>query len=127
MARLDTTVVVDLGGRGGQGTTGCSAEEARRAVVSWRAHCHHAFYARRIVRWHSPLRRSGGGGGQGGGVNRQSIPDPGVPLDATVRFGAIVAARRKAGRPIEGLDALIAATTSAAGHSLITRNPKDFA
>jgi predicted nucleic acid-binding protein len=46
---------------------------------------------------------------------------------AAHQFGSISAHLRRIGRPGGDLDILIAATTMAAGHSLVTRNPSDFA
>jgi predicted nucleic acid-binding protein len=52
-----------------------------------------------------------------------------LPFDslAAREFAAIVADRRRLGRPIEGFDAQIAAITRAHGMSLATRNSQDFA
>lgn len=52
-----------------------------------------------------------------------------LPFDgaAAARYAGIVAARRKAGNPIEGFDALIAATALAAGAVLATRDIGGFA
>jgi predicted nucleic acid-binding protein len=41
-------------------------------------------------------------------------------------YGRIVAARRRAGRPMETMDALIAAIATANGAAIATRNIKDF-
>jgi predicted nucleic acid-binding protein len=46
---------------------------------------------------------------------------------ATARYADIVMARRRAGNPIEGFDALIAATALAAGASVATRDTGGFA
>ena len=46
---------------------------------------------------------------------------------AAPHFARIVAARRKTGNPIEGFDALIAATALAAGASVATRDMGGFA
>jgi predicted nucleic acid-binding protein len=51
-----------------------------------------------------------------------SFDDP-----ASVHYAAIVAARRRAGRPIDAFDALIAATALAAGASIATRDVAGFA
>ena len=45
---------------------------------------------------------------------------------AAVRYAEIVAARRRAGRPIEAFDALIAATALAAGAGVATRDVYGF-
>lgn len=45
---------------------------------------------------------------------------------AAVRYADIVTARRHAGNPIEGFDALIAATALAAGASVATRDTAGF-
>jgi predicted nucleic acid-binding protein len=45
---------------------------------------------------------------------------------AAPHYARIVAARRKMGIPIEGFDAMIAATALAAGASLATRDVADF-
>jgi len=52
-----------------------------------------------------------------------------LPFDeeAAVHYAEIVAARRREGRPIEALDAQIAATTRVAGAELATRDVGDFA
>jgi predicted nucleic acid-binding protein len=42
-------------------------------------------------------------------------------------FAEISAHLRRAGRPIGDMDALIAATSMAAGHAIVTRNPEHFA
>ena len=42
-------------------------------------------------------------------------------------FGQILSVRRRLGRPINGPDALIAATALATGATLATRNTRDFA
>jgi len=47
--------------------------------------------------------------------------------DAAVHYAEIVAARRREGRPIEALDAQIAATARVAGAELATRDIGDFA
>jgi predicted nucleic acid-binding protein len=51
-----------------------------------------------------------------------------LPFDALAarEFGRIVAARRHAGRPIEALDAQIAAIAITTGFALATLNTKDF-
>lgn len=46
---------------------------------------------------------------------------------AAARYGALVAARDRAGRPIDGFDAQIAAICQAHGLALATRNTADFA
>ncbi len=46
---------------------------------------------------------------------------------AAAHYAGVVAARRRAGRPIEGFDALIAATARAAGASVATRDTAGFA
>ena len=46
---------------------------------------------------------------------------------ATARYADIVLARRRAGNPIEGFDALIAATALAAGAGVATRDTGGFA
>ncbi len=45
---------------------------------------------------------------------------------AVVRYADLVTARRQAGNPIDGFDALIAATALAAGASVATRNTAGF-
>ena len=52
-----------------------------------------------------------------------------LPFDeeAAVHYAEIVAARRREGRPIEALDAQIAATTRVAGAELATRDVGDLA
>jgi len=52
-----------------------------------------------------------------------------LPFDAgaAVRYPEVVLARRQAGKPIEKFDALIAATTLAAGASIVTRDTGGFA
>jgi predicted nucleic acid-binding protein len=67
--------------------------------------------------------------GEAGVVREIAEPFPILEFapDADERCGRIIAARRRAGHPIDPFDALIAATTMAAGHSLLTRNVKDFA
>lgn len=47
--------------------------------------------------------------------------------DAAVAYATIGATRRKAGRPITGIDAQVAAIARARGATLATRNVKDFA
>lgn len=47
--------------------------------------------------------------------------------DAAARYGTLVAARDRAGRPIAALDAQIAATCLARSAALATRNVKGFA
>ena len=51
-----------------------------------------------------------------------------LPFGATAaaRYADIVVARRRAGKPIEGFDALIAATALAAGASIATRDTTGF-
>ena len=46
---------------------------------------------------------------------------------AALEYGALVAGRERAGRPISALDAQIAAICLAAGCALATRNAADFA
>ena len=46
---------------------------------------------------------------------------------AAARYGDIVVARRQAGNPVEGFDALIAATALGAGASVATRDTAGFA
>jgi toxin FitB len=52
-----------------------------------------------------------------------------LPFEATaaVRYADIVVARRQAGNPIEGFDALIAATALGVGASVATRDTAGFA
>src|SRR5208283_5164226 len=52
-----------------------------------------------------------------------------LPFGATAaaRYADVVEARRRAGKPIEGFDALIAATALAAGASVATRDTAGFA
>ena len=52
-----------------------------------------------------------------------------LPFDqaAAVHYAEIVAARRREGRPIEAMDAQIAATALVAGAALATRDTRDFA
>ncbi len=47
--------------------------------------------------------------------------------NAAARYADVVVARRRAGKPIEGCDALIAATALAAGASIATRDTTGFA
>lgn len=47
--------------------------------------------------------------------------------DASSHYGAIMASRKKAGKPMSILDGQIAAIASAANAGLATRNTKDFA
>lgn len=51
-----------------------------------------------------------------------------LPFDgrAAEEYGDIVARRESTGSPIEGFDAQIAAVCRAGGHTLATRNTKDF-
>lgn len=51
-----------------------------------------------------------------------------LPFDraAAAHYGAILAARRAAGRPLEGFDGLIAAIARTAGATVATRNIADF-
>jgi len=46
--------------------------------------------------------------------------------EAATHYAAIVAARRAEGRPLAGVDCLIAATARAAGARIATRNVRDF-
>lgn len=57
-----------------------------------------------------------------------AFADKMLPFDtaAAEQYAAIVAARDRAGRPIEPFDALIASICKATGGSLATRNGKDF-
>ncbi|MBB4238825.1 type II toxin-antitoxin system VapC family toxin [Rhizobium esperanzae] len=50
----------------------------------------------------------------------------GFSLSAANRYGLLAAARRKAGRPVETKDAMIAAICLANGATLATRNTRDF-
>ncbi len=52
-----------------------------------------------------------------------------LPIDAAVaaRWGELLAAREKKGKPLPILDAFIAATALAADCTIVTRNIKDFA
>lgn len=52
-----------------------------------------------------------------------------LPFDgaAAERFGAVVAARRRAGNPLENFDAQIAAVALAAGAAVATRDAGGFA
>jgi len=50
---------------------------------------------------------------------------PLVP-EAATEYAAIVARRRAAGRPIGGMDALVASVTRVSGASLATRDTADF-
>jgi len=50
----------------------------------------------------------------------------GFSLGAAHRYGLLAAQRRKAGRPIETKDAMIAAICLTHGATLATRNTKDF-
>lgn len=50
----------------------------------------------------------------------------GFSLGAAHRYGMLTAQRRKAGRPIETKDAMIAAICLTHGATLATRNTKDF-
>ncbi len=52
-----------------------------------------------------------------------------LPFDGTAaeHYARIVTARRAAGAPIEGFDALIAATAAAAGFAIATRDVRGFA
>jgi predicted nucleic acid-binding protein len=49
-----------------------------------------------------------------------------LTLEAADRYAEIIASRRRSGRPIGSLDALIAAITLEARGTLATRNTKDF-
>lgn len=50
----------------------------------------------------------------------------GIDIGVASDWGRIVALRRKAGRPIAAMDALIAATATRRGLSLVTRDVADF-
>ncbi|MGR9293747.1 PIN domain-containing protein [Rhizobium leguminosarum] len=50
----------------------------------------------------------------------------GFSLSAAHRYGLLAAERRKAGRPMETKDAMIAAICLANGETLATRNTRDF-
>jgi toxin FitB len=56
-------------------------------------------------------------------LNDRVLPFDGV---AAARYAEIVATRRRAGSPIEGFDALIAATALAAGADVATRDVTGF-
>jgi predicted nucleic acid-binding protein len=58
----------------------------------------------------------------------EDLADRVVPFDsaAAARYGEIVTMRRRAGRPIEAFDALIAATALAAGADIATRDVAGF-
>jgi len=58
----------------------------------------------------------------------EDLADRVLPFNdvAAERYPEIVTARRRAGRPIEAFDALIAATTLAAGADLATRDVSGF-
>jgi len=58
----------------------------------------------------------------------EDLADRVLPFNdvAAERYAEIVTARRRAGRPIEAFDALIAATTLAAGADLATRDVSGF-
>ncbi len=51
-----------------------------------------------------------------------------LPFDsrAALHFAEVIAARRRAGRPIAHMDAQIAAIAAANGLTLVTRNTRDF-
>jgi predicted nucleic acid-binding protein len=59
-----------------------------------------------------------------GGFARQILP---FSHTAALEYGALVAERDRAGRPISALDGQIAAICRAAGSPLATRNTADFA
>ncbi|MBB4193615.1 hypothetical protein GGE45_003379 [Rhizobium aethiopicum] len=50
----------------------------------------------------------------------------GFSISAANRYGLLAATRRKAGRPVETKDAMIAAICLATGATLATRNTSDF-
>jgi tRNA(fMet)-specific endonuclease VapC len=125
MACLDTTVLIDLGGRGGKALQGAARRKLEGLVAAGEPIVISRFtLAELFVGVHlcdDPATETKA-------VEAATRPFVILELtpDATMRFGAIVALRRQMGQPIDGLDALIAATASSAGHRLITRNAKDF-
>ncbi len=70
-----------------------------------------------------------GAGGRAEGIFAEDFAGRILPFEAMVaaRYADIVLARRRAGNPIEGFDALIAATALAKAASVTTRDTRGFA
>lgn len=125
MAVLDTSVLLDLSGRGGRRRERLARERVRELDVSGHTLVTTRFNAAEL--WvgvdRSRDRRS-----EAGRVERLLGPLPVLEFDAgSARlFGRVTAHLLDRGRPVGDMDVLIAAVTLEHGHALLTANPSHF-
>lgn len=126
MACLDTTVLLDLMGRGGTGAAGRAYGNIQAALARGETLCTTRF---NVAELYVGVHRAADSAAEDKRV--KAVLSACVILDftdaAAMQYGRITAYLRSLGRPAGNMDVLIAATALAAGHSLVTRNTAHFA
>lgn len=126
MACLDTTVLIDMMGRGGKRIQGL----ARTAVRDLLARDHPLVTTRfNVAELYVGVERSTDRARELAKLEASLEPLQVLEFDdrAARLFGRFTSALAQLGRPAGDMDVLIASVCVANGHALLTRNPKHFA
>jgi tRNA(fMet)-specific endonuclease VapC len=126
MACLDTTVLLDLHGRGGRNVQA----RARRALEAIAARAEAVVTTRfNVAELYVGVERSGDPKAEAEAVERLLEEFEVLEFDdaAAHHFGSVTAHLQRLGRPAGDMDVLIAAVCLASAQSLLTRNPRHFA
>jgi tRNA(fMet)-specific endonuclease VapC len=126
LACLDTTVLLDLRGRGGSQRQAAALTCLSRILAATEA----AFVTRfNLAELYVGVYRSTHPTAERDLVARIASRFPVLEFTdrAADHYGLIMAHCQRLGRPIDHLDALIAAVATANNQRLITRNPRHFA
>ena len=125
MACVDTTLLLDLAGRGGQAARHRAMKKLRELIDRGEP----LFTTRfNVAELHVGIHRSDDSREEASRVAAVLAPFAIIEFDdiAAQLFGRITAHLRRLGRPAGDMDVLIAATAMAAGEGLVTANPSHF-
>jgi len=126
MACLDTTLLIDLSGRGGRDRR----QRARRKVTE--LYDRDPFLATtrlNVAELWVGIERSADPKKEKASVDRLLAPLVILEFDerSAIAFGRLTAHLQERGRPVGDMDVLIAAVAVVHGQAVVTRNPKHFA